>query len=195
METCLKPSLEKWGLPYDISYIEDQGDWSKNTNYKSTFILEMLNKHKCSVIFVDADAEILQYPKLFQEIPDEYDLGGHYLNWRKMWKNQEGNSRRDFLSGTLYIPYKEKTINLVQAFIKQIKKNPNLWEQKNMQKVIESHKDIKIYNLPYSYITFPLHNGQVPTHMVKEDDIVIWHTQASRKFKNRSNWRNNGKYS
>lgn len=189
MKTQLLPSLKAFNLTYDIEAIEDLGNWANNTNYKSTFILKMLNKHKCPVIFLDADATILKFPKLFYQIPKQYDLCAHYLDWYFRWKNQKGNLRRDFLSGTLWLNYNVKIINLVKEFIKEIKKSPNQWEQKTMQQVIKKHKDLKIYPLPYSYITFPNQNGAHPAHMLKESEVIIYHSQASRKFKHRDKWR------
>lgn len=186
MNTQLLPSLNKFKLPKYIKYIEDKGNWNRNTNYKSKFILEALEENRCDVVFLDADATILKFPKLFYEIPRDYDMGAHYLDWFKMWRKVEGNPKREFLSGTLYIKYNKKMINLIKEFITEIDKNPKEWEQRTMQKVLEKHNDIKTYNLPYSYITFPLQDGNTPIHMVKEEDVVIYHSQASRKFKKRS---------
>ena len=86
IESQLIPSPRSFKLPHYIEYITDKGNWNKNTNYKSTFILKMLNKHKCPVIFLDADATILKFPSLFYEIPNDYDLCAHYLDWHKMWR-------------------------------------------------------------------------------------------------------------
>ena len=93
----------------------------------------------------------------------------------------------------MYVPYKPKTINLLDEFISEINKNPNLWEQRVIQQVLEKRKDyLKIYNLPYSYIVFPNQGGAFPEHMLKKEDTVIYHNQASRKYKNRHNthWQN-----
>lgn len=182
-------SLKKFNLDYDVQGVPDLGNWQKNTGFKSTFILNKLHKHQRPVVFLDADAEVLKYPTLFYNIPDEYDLGIHWLDWYKMWRKQEGNPRRDLLSGTMYVPCKDTTINLIKEFIKEVKDNPDIWEQKAMQQVVERRKDLKIYELPYSYITFPLQNGDIPKHMVLPKDIVILHHQASRRLKNRHNWK------
>ena len=185
----LLPSLKKFNLSYDIEAVKDLGSWQKNTGYKSTFILKMLKKHKCPVVFLDADAEILKQPTLFNNISEEYDIGVHYLHWGWIWHQNKEHSRRDLLSGTMYISYSPKTLHLVKLFIDTVKKNPNIWEQKAMQQVVENKKDIKIFKLPYSYITFPMADNTLPLHAVKKEDIVILHHQASRRLKNRLNWK------
>jgi len=193
----LLPSVKKFNLDYDIQAVEDKGSWQANTGFKSTFCLEMLKKHKETCVFLDSDATILKEPRLFWEISLDYDLGIHYLDWYKMWRRQAGNPKRELLSGTLWIPYKTKTIQLLNNFITKIKNNPNVWEQRIMQQVIEKNRELNIYNLPYSYIVFPNQGGAFPVHMLKEEECVIFHGQASRKFKDRHNihwhnWRKNG---
>lgn len=182
----LIPSLKRFNLDYTIEYPDDKGDWQKNTGYKSTFILNMLNKYKHPLVFVDADAEFLKYPELFDKIDRSYDLGVHFLDWGWFWHKTENYGRRDLLSGTMYIPYKEKTINFIKKCIDGIAKNPNVWEQKIIQKVLDKEINMKIYELPLSYITFPRHDGKIPEHCIKKEDIVILHHQASRNLKNRN---------
>lgn len=77
----LLPSLERWNLDYDIEGINDLGDWFANTSFKAEFILNMLNKHKQDVCFLDADATIEKYPELLFTIPEKYDVACHFLDW------------------------------------------------------------------------------------------------------------------
>lgn len=184
-ERYLLPSLKKWKLLYEVQKIGDIGNWQLNTSYKSKFILEMLNKHKCPIVFLDADAEILKFPELFYKISDKYDIGAHFLDWYWRWRKEKGNPKREFLSGTLYVPYKQKAIDLIKQFEKEVKEHPNIWEQKAMQRVIERRKDLLIYDIPYSYITFPSQNEALPVHMIEESEIHILHHQVSRKYKNK----------
>ena len=81
MGEFLQPTLDKYNLPYDIQGVKDLGSWSKNTSYKGKFILDMLEKHKKTLVILDADATIEQYPTLFSQIPQEYDMAVHYLDW------------------------------------------------------------------------------------------------------------------
>ena len=176
----LLPSLKKFNLSYDIEIISET-NWQKATHYKAEFIKKMLNKHKQDVVFLDVDAEIRKFPDLFYKLKD-YDLGVHYLDWHLQWRKSPGD-KIEALSGTLYINYNQKVFKFMDKWI-AYNKICQKWEQKNMQKILEDMKDeLKIYKLPYSYITIILHNNAIPEHMIKEGDVVILHHQASRKFK------------
>jgi hypothetical protein len=179
----LLPTLKKFNLRYDIDYPEDFGSWQKNTHYKAEFIKKMLLKHKEPVVFLDADATIEQYPKLLFELKD-YDISYHELDWMKMWRRQEGHTKREVLSGTLYLSYNTKILQFLDDWILENNAN-NRWEQKNMQKILIKWKSkLNIYYLPYSYITIMVGNGQISPHMIKAKDVVILHHQASRKYRN-----------
>lgn len=184
MEEYLLPTLNKFGkIKYEISTLDNEGSWEKNTHIKAQFIKDKLEEHKESVTFLDADAQILQYPSLLYEL-EEYDIGLHWLDWYKHWKNGKGN-RFDALSGTLFLNYNDRVLEFLDAWIKENKKSCQ-WEQKNMQAVLERNKEkLNVYELPYSYISIIDHSGHVPKHMIKEEDIVILHNQTSRKYKRR----------
>ena len=183
----LLPTLEKFNLKYDIEYPEDFGTWQLNTHYKATFLKKMLLKHKEPIVFLDSDATIEKYPYLFFEIEERgYDISYHELDWMKMWRKQEGHDKREVLSGTLYLAYNEKIISFLHDWIKENNANSR-WEQKNMQKVLEVWKEkLSIYPLPYSYITIMVGQGNISPHMIKREDVVILHHQASRQYRH---WR------
>ena len=42
IEKYLLPTLQKFNLTYDVTYPEHMGSWQKNTQYKATFLKEML---------------------------------------------------------------------------------------------------------------------------------------------------------
>ncbi len=183
MDTCLHASLHRWNLPHDIEGIENLGSWQKNTHYKAEFIKKMLLKHKEPIVFLDADATIEQYPKLLFELKD-YDISYHELDWMKMWRKQEGHTKREVLSGTLYLSYNAKILRFLDDWILENNADTR-WEQKNMQKVLIKWKSkFNIYYLPYSYITIMVGNGQVSPHMIKREEVVILHHQASRQYRN-----------
>ena len=46
------------------------------------------------ILFLDADASIVNFPTLFYAIPEKYDMAVHFLNWYKLWRNQTGNSKK-----------------------------------------------------------------------------------------------------
>jgi len=187
METHLLPSLKKFNLIYDIEAVPDLGNWQKNTSFKSEFILKMLLKHKKPIVFIDADATIEKHPSLFWEIPEEYDIAVHYQDWYKQWRNRNDGDRFDLLTGTIMFRYNEKVLSLVRKWVERTK-NSTKWEQKILQELTEQDKDIKIFKLPVTYCTVNKHKGEIPNY-IKPEKVVIRHWQASRKFRNRRNWK------
>lgn len=177
----LIPSLIKFNLPCNIVKIEDKGNWLDNTAQKPVILLETLIKYKEDVIFLDGDATIEQYPSLFDQIPHDYDLAVHYLDWWKFWHNKENRNLFHLLSGTLMLRYNDKILHLVDNWIKECKKNRNIVEQKILGSLIEQNHDIKVYNLPIEYCA-----------IINKDNTrkilnpVIEHHQASRLYRNPS---------
>ena len=186
MNTHLLPSLKKFNLPYDIEAVADLGSWHKNTSYKSQFVFNMLLKHKKTVVFIDADATIEQYPILFERIPSACDIAFHYLDWYKQWRNKDGMNKFELLSGTMMFRYNNKVLELVKKWIEQTETSSQ-WEQKILQSIIENDKEIKYYILPASYTTVIDHKNKIPDYI---ENPVIIHHQKSRKFRNRRNWKN-----
>jgi hypothetical protein len=61
----LKKSLEAHDLPHEIVQLDnDLEDWESVTCLKSRFILQMLLKHRDTVVWMDIDTEIWRFPKL-----------------------------------------------------------------------------------------------------------------------------------
>ena len=181
----LLPGLKKFNLQYDIQGVQDMGSWAHNTGYKSKFILEMLLKHKQDVCFIDADGEILKYPELLFNIPNTYNIAIHWLLWDLHWHNIENNEHLELLSGTMVIKYKEKTIELLKKWIKAVEDNIEKKEQKTLQDIIEKNPEYSVYNLPVEYCVVPKHNGTIPKYI---GEPIVYHHQASRKYKKRKNW-------
>lgn len=189
MKTHLLPSLQKWKLKYDIEYPPDAGDWQKNTHMKAEFIRRMLKKHNQAVVFLDSDATIQKFPELFFKLErNKYDISYHELDWYLMWRKQKGNPKREALSGTLFINNTAQAYRFLNKWIAENKQSKN-WEQRNMEKIIRQNKtNLRIYPLPYSYITIKYKGDKLPIHMIAESEIVILHHQASRTLKNRTSW-------
>ena len=95
-------SLNELNIPNDFSKVANLGSWRKNTSYKSRFAHEMLLKHSDSnIVLLDADCRVLKYPELFDNIPEEYNIGAHLLDHNTWYKN--GSNVREFLTGTLFL--------------------------------------------------------------------------------------------
>lgn len=161
----LAASLKRFQLPMDIVGIPTQGSWQANTHYKPYFIKQMMIRHyPNALLYLDADARVQQYPSLFDKAA--FDLGLFY------WHNQE------LISSTLYFANNGKTFELVERWIACCFENPDIWDQKVLQYVVQESKDLalKIEMLPPSYC-------QIFDLMKNEGEPVIEQFQASRRFK------------
>jgi hypothetical protein len=132
-----------------------------------------------NIVFVDVDAEILEHPKLFEEIPEKYNVACHILDKAK-WYNRDFNGEKEVLSGTLFIRNNEESKKLVNEWIQRCEKSV-IWEQKVLQQILQEN-NIEVFELPidYCYIV-SLPNGNSP--FVKCEKPVIVHHQMSRKTK------------
>ena len=178
-ESHLIPSLKWWKLKYDIQEVPEFANWQEATGYKSKFILEMLKKHKEPVCYIDVDAYVLRYPELLFNIPEEYDLAYHNLDRFLQW-NITSPHRYELVSGTLFLRYNEKVIQLLELWQANVQKEIFTMEQLVLQRIMTKPHDYKVFPLPAEYCTILIHDNTIPKY-VKEP--VILHCQASRKFK------------
>jgi len=177
----LIPSLDKIGLKYRVEAIENQGSWLKNVANKPLTILHTMEEYQSyNILSLDADCEVLQFPKLLTEIPEEYDIALHTLDWDTWYQN---NSHvKEVLSGTVWFRNNDKMREFVREWYRRAK-SAEVWEQKVLAKLLEERKDtIKIYPLPldYCYIS-TLPDGKAPH--IKIDNPIVVHHQASRTLK------------
>jgi len=175
----LIPSLKRWNLRCDVQGLPSLGNWLSNVSLKPKFILDMLNKHKEDVVFLDADATIEQKPELLDNIPSEYDIAVHYLDWNTWYG--KGN-KKELLSGTMFLRNNPKVKSLYEEWYKESKKYKR-WEQLILEDIIKERGDIKVYELPLSYCYIKSRpNDKQPLVLLNP---VILHHQVSRKYKRR----------
>lgn len=184
IKDCLLPGLEKFKLNYDIQGVEDRGSWYLNTAIKSKFILDMLNKHKQAVCFIDSDAKIIRYPELLVNFPDGYDIGYFHLDWNLWWRSKSIGKKPELLSGTMVFNYTPNTLTMASKWYDLAYNDGMTWEQKILQSVVESMPWLNIYKLPVQYCTI-LKKGETESAKVKEP--IILHTQVSRKYRDWGN--------
>lgn len=178
----LYKSCKTLSLEYMVIDVENLGSWHRNVAEKPRAILQILdiltaNKDDRSLLFLDADATIEEYPRIFDEL--ECDIAFHRLDWDSWYKNN--THIKELLSGTLYLKNNEKVRNLVNQWHEEAIKT-TIWEQKILEKLIGENKELTIQELmiEYCYIkTLP--NGSEP-HVKVEHPIIIHH-QASRTLK------------
>ena len=146
MEDNLLPTLEEFHLPYYIEEVKGIKNWHDGTDYKATFILECLKKFKDDVVFIDADAQIVDLPSLFYEIPKKYDIAVHYLDWGGFWRGTEGSHHYELCSGTMLFRYNERTICLCEDYIKRCEKRKIKSRTKSITRHIRQRR-IRIKNI------------------------------------------------
>jgi len=174
----LKKSLERLNIPHDIVGVRNLGNWQANTRFKAKFMQDMLIKHKGkSVVWVDSDAVIHSYPKLFDSYNCDVAVRWQDFRWRK----------NECLSGTIYLANNPRTLELCKRWEGiNIAEGPGAktFEQWNLGKVIEEMRNegkIKDENLPPEYtMIFDSMRAMYPNITP-----IIEHFQASRKLKNK----------
>lgn len=168
----LKHSLEQFNIPYHIKSINTFGNWQRNTQYKPTFLLEMLEQfpEQC-IVYVDSDAEFKAYPVLFDELAkDCTKIALHQLDH---FLHRKRKRPLEVLSGTLFLPNTATVYNTVRLWQEQCKASPTVWDQRALEKVVGNN----FHQLPeeYCYIFDYKYNRQMKP--------VIVHYQASRQAK------------
>jgi hypothetical protein len=178
MNKYLLPSLQKFNLPYQIYKKPNLHNWITNGKQKYEIIYNQLINQEQNIVFLDADAEIIRTPELFYQIPEDYDIGVHYLDWYLFWHNQPSKSKRELLGATIYINNNNKTKELFKNLYEQTKDNE--WGQKILQKLIENNELIKVYKLPIEYCYIK----KLCDDCSLNNAIIVQH-QASRKIRNK----------
>lgn len=180
----LLASVEKFKSAFTTKILiaKNYHNWEKNVAQKPLMILNILNKNEDSIVFVDADATIERYPQLFHDIPDEYDIAFHTLDWNTWYKNK--SDVKELLTGTMYFRNRQIVKDLCAEWYAKAE-DGNCWEQKILENIIRKYP-LKIYDLPISYCYIQtLPRGQEP--YVKVELPVIIHHQVSRLLKRRGN--------
>jgi hypothetical protein len=167
-------SLRTFSIPYFMKPIQDKGGWYKNTQYKPQFLKEVLDRfYPEPLVYVDADAEFLCYPELFDEISVRSDIhiGVHVLDHAK--RAHSRSNRFEMLSGTIYLRNDDVTRHIIDQWIVECSKGGTLWDQVALKSVLAG---IPYYMLPEEYCT-------IFDYMSDVQSPVIKHYQASRKAK------------
>jgi len=164
----LEKSLTKFlpDISFSIEERPDSGNWEINTHYKAVFIKEKLTQ---PIIWLDADAELKQYPKLFDEL--DCDFAAHWF------KDTE------LISATMYWNDTPKAHELLDNWIYLNNLYPNWWDQFNLQNALNNIDNIRVYRLPPEYNCI----DNLSAEYYGTITPVIEQHQASRKYKKRLN--------
>lgn len=170
----LLPSLQKFNLNWYIQNFPNLHSWELNGKYKTSFILERMNSTNKDIVFLDADAEILKIPDLFNNITE--DIGIHYLDWWKFWHNNDCQNKFETLTGTIYIKNSYKTRCFINEW-NNVNQKSIQWAQKLFPSVLSDYPEITVHNLPIEYCQIIKPDGIIPENTI----IAQW--QASRMGK------------
>ena len=162
-------SLKKYNIPHYVEAIDNLGDWYKNTGYKPTFLKRMLKKFpEENIVWVDCDAMFFAYPNLFQTL--DCNIGVYLFDTAL---HKRGGTKFELLSGTIFLRNNEEVSCLIDNWEQECKKNPRVWDQKSLEKILQN----KYHKLPAEYCTI----YDVMRRTVKKPIIV--HYQASREVR------------
>ena len=178
----LARSCEEYNLELEVMSTPNYHSWYRNVAEKPRVIMEMLDllvSNNTALVFLDADCTITQYPYLFEEIPEEYDIAFHTLNWNEWYGYKNHSATRELLTGTMFFRKRKVVRELCREWYLQATQTME-WEQKVLEKVIKNH-DVKIFNLPIEYCFMDSRPGNKPP-LIKTDPVIVHH-QASRKLK------------
>ena len=167
-------SMQRFNICYDVKPIQPKGDWYANTQWKPYFVEEMLAKHfPKSVVYVDADAEFMRYPSLFDEYDERDDacVAAHVLDHTR---RRRKHVAPELLSGTLYFKNCATTYEIVEKWKEECKVDSKLWDQVALDRAL---KNYPFFILPEEYCT-------IFDYMSDVEEPVIKHYQASRAVKN-----------
>jgi len=166
----LDASLRKYKLFYEIVGIRPQGSWIKNTQMKPQIILDNMNKHNKDVVWLDADAEILEQPVFFDSIAT--DLSFHALTWHKGTPNEF----QEILVGTVYFRNNDLVKELLRKWI-SLNKQVDKPDGETFQMLMNDSRGISVTVLPPEYVRI------FDSEQMEGIKPIIVHNQASRRFK------------
>jgi hypothetical protein len=179
----LEKDCKKLSIPFYAHAYESTGSWVENTMKKPSILLECMDKLQDkypTMVWVDADARINEYPSLFEE----FDITGVDFSVLQIG----GISR--VLSGTVFMRLNQKIKILLYEWEKQcLTSSERLGDQKALRDIITnqfySFLGIFFKSLPYSYCyifddTVRKISSSVPP---LSGEPIIVHTQASRRAK------------
>jgi len=161
-------SCNAFNLPYSIDSIPNLGSWERNCCYKPKYILRKLSDLQTPVLWIDADAEIVKKPKLFENFPPDIAL--------RIVKHLPNYHQSKMISGTVYFNNTPSAFDILKQWDTECERllqiNRNVWDQMALRNVL-LRSNAHIYPLPNSYY-------MVYDRMKKGEDAFVIHYQLSR---------------
>jgi hypothetical protein len=123
----------------------------------------------CNMLYIDVDGVVRSDPwPLLRTL--SCDIAAYVLRGEEL------------LSGTLYLPAGPKRTELLTRWVDANGKNPQAWDQANLQALLEGSSDFRFERLPAEYCCiFDIQRLHTPNIIP-----VVEHFQASRRYKKRA---------
>lgn len=158
-------SARQHGLTVLDHDMENHGSWVANCKQKAYFIRRALNAGSGPVVWLDADAEIVAYPALFDTL--EGDIAYH--------RSDVG----ELLSGTLWFNRTETAMRIIEEWCAELNEehgsNPReAWDQRCL--------DRALVRVPHTRTILPESYCHIFDKPVTDPPVIVHH-QASRRFK------------
>lgn len=171
----LSKTLDAQGLNYDLRAVPNLGSWQKNTQYKPTHIRQLMEEYPTRpLLYLDVDCVVLRPPKLVQTMPANVDFAVNI------------SDRRTLHSGTLYFGPTDKAKNLVDVWIAECRRYPEVlpngkaaWDQRVLQMVLERRHDLHWKTLPVAYCYII----ELSQRYAPGVSPILLHTRGALRFK------------
>lgn len=170
----LRLSCEKAGLDHQIDGIDSFGKWHEHVCYKPHFILQKLNELKRPLLWVDADAEVVQKPPPLPECDLSLRVFDHF----------PADHPSYLFAATIYCSYTPQTLALIETWGRLcqegMEKNPGL--EVSDQVFLKAALDqlsgqIRFHPLPAGFAALFDQDSLPP------DQLYIVQYQASRLYR------------
>jgi len=164
-------SCNACALPYSVDSIPNLGNWERNCCYKPKYILQKLSELQSAVLWVDADAEIVKKPLLFENFSPDIAL--------RIVKHLPNYHPSKMISGTVYFNNTPSAFDILKRWDTECERllqmERNVWDQIALRNVL-LRSQAYIYPLPESYY-------MVYDRIEKGEEAFVIHYQLSRTEK------------
>jgi hypothetical protein len=182
----LVASCEKFHIPHVIESVPNLGSWEKNCCLKPKYILEKIEELKKPVVWIDADAIVVQKPQIF---PLSCDIAAYH---QPLLRSESGRKTEEMIqSGTLFVNYTPNAVSLLKKWDRECerrlrlkekkrektkKEQKEVWDQACLNDLLKREKNILFETLPLGYCrVFDQGHEKIPM-----EETFILHFQASR---------------
>lgn len=168
----LEKSIQRFGYDYEIVEVEDRGTWEENCGQKPEIIYDALKRHEENLLYLDADAVIVR------ELPLEELESDEMMVYVMRWTSPQTGWINELISGCIYLPYNETTLDVVKKWVRHQQANPMIWDQQTLGEVLN-----KLPNYKFKQLS-PEWNWIEKYHKSLNLNPIIVQNQISRVMKN-----------